>query len=334
MAQRAWSDRARKGRRILEAREKQLAYVAWVAVCLFWGTTYLAIRIGVTVLPPLLFNGLRVLAAGVILAAALRKMGQPFPVGREWLQLGLVGVALLGIGNGMVSWSAQWLSSGLMALLVAMTPFWMVGMEALGRGGDRPTLPVLGGLLLGCCGLALLVGPELRSGFGQSGLLLLGCGALQVGCAAWAAGSIYARRRPVPVDPLMGAAIQMIAGGVTVSLAGTLAGEWSRMHLNPQGIGAFLYLLVFGSIVGYSSYVYALQKLPVGIVSLYAYVNPVIAVLLGWMLLGERLSWREGLAVAVILGGVALVKLGQGSAPAVQRRERRSAPTCEAAGRS
>ncbi len=294
--------------------DRRLAYAAWLAVCFFWGTTYLAIRVGVQVAPPLLFNGMRVLAAGVLLMTWLRARGQELPTRTDWLHLGIVGTALLGIGNGFVSWSAQWVPSGLAAISVATTPFWMVGVEALRPGGDRPTWNALAGMVLGCCGMALLVAPRLQAAHLDTGVLL-GFAGLQVACASWSAGSIYSRYRPVPVSPLMGAAAQMIVGGCLVSLTGILLGEGGRLACTPQGLAAFLYLLVFGSLVGYAAYIYALQKLPVSTVSLYAYVNPVIAMALGAALLGETLTVREIAAAAVILGGVAVVRSRPASPP-------------------
>lgn len=294
--------------------DRRLAYAAWLAVCFFWGTTYLAIRVGVQVAPPLLFNGIRVLAAGVLLMAWLRVRGQPLPTRADWLHLGIVGTALLGIGNGLVSWSAQWVPSGLAAVSIAMTPFWMVGVEALRPKGDRPTWNAVAGLALGCCGMALLVAPRLQTAHLDTGVLL-GFAGLQVACASWSAGSIYSRYRPVPVSPLMGAAAQMIVGGVLVTLAGSLFGEWGRVVYSAQGVVAFLYLLVFGSLVGYAAYIYALQKLPVSTVSLYAYVNPVIAMALGAVLLRETLTVREIAAAAIILGGVAVVRSKPASPP-------------------
>lgn len=299
---------------MLDLRERRLALAAWLAVCFFWGTTYLAIRVGVQHMPPLLFNGLRVLAAGLVLLGILRARGETLPAGKDWFHLGIVGAALLGVGNGLVAWAAQWVPSGLAAVSVATTPFWMVGVETLRPGGERPTWHGLVGLLLGCVGMALLVAPRLQTAHVDMGVLL-GFAGLQVACASWSAGSIYSRYRPVPVAPLMGAAAQMIVGGAVVSLVGTFLGEWGKMAWTFPGLLAFLYLLVFGSIVGYSAYIYALQKLPVSTVSLYAYINPVIAVALGWALLHETLTWRELTATAVILAGVAVVRMAPPRAP-------------------
>jgi len=296
----------------VDVRELRRAYVAWAAVCFFWGTTYLAIHIGMRSLPPALFGGLRILSAGLVLAAWLRFRGQALPQGRDWLHLAVVGLALLGCGNGILNWAAQWAPSGGMALMIAMTPFWMIGLEALMPGGDRFTPRALVGLLLGLAGLALLMAPRLQ-GAAFEPRVVWALLSLQGCCATWAIGSVYARRHPVDVPPLMGAAIQMVVAGAAMTLLGTLSGEWPRFRFTPESLGAFLYLLFFGSIVGYGSYIYALQKLPISTVSLYSYVNPVIAVFLGWAVLHERVSWPEVLAVGVILSGVAVVKTAPSS---------------------
>ncbi|HEY9282648.1 MAG TPA: EamA family transporter [Pyrinomonadaceae bacterium] len=290
-------------------REKILAYGSWLAVCFFWGTTYLAIRVGLETLPPTLFGGLRFLLAGTALLAFVLWRGERLPRGREWWKLGLVGVLLLGVGNGVVVWAEQWISSGMTALLISTSPFWVVGAERLGRGGERAGANVLLGMLLGFAGMALLVGPELF-GAQLDARFLLGLVLLQVGCASWSGGSVFAKRHPTEVAPLMSAAVQMLAGGAALALAGTLRGEWASLEFSGRSLGAFLYLVVFGSLVAYTAYTYAIQKLPLSLVSTYSYINPVIAVLLGWLLLGEPLGWRVAAGAGVILCGVAVVKGG------------------------
>jgi drug/metabolite transporter (DMT)-like permease len=254
-------------------RESSLAYGAWTAVCIFWGTTYLAIRIGLESLPPFLFSGLRFFAAGALLMGLLKafKRDERLPQAREWARLWVIGTMVLGVSNGIVVWAEQWIPSGVVALLVAVAPFWFVGLERLADGGERVSVKNLIGILIGFGGLILLVAPSLTGA-------------------------------------TLDHAAQMLAAGVMATLFGTLLNEWPRLHFTPRSAGAFVYLIFFGSIVGYGSYTYALQKLPTSFVSLYAYINPVIAVLLGWAVLRERLGWREIAAAAVILGGVAIVK--------------------------
>ncbi len=292
----------------LAGREKLAAYGAWAAVCFFWGTTYLGIRIGLESFPPMLFAGVRFLTAGVVLFLVMsRQRNVRLPVGREWFDLAIVGLLLLGIGNGIVVLAEQWISSGTAALLVATSPFWVAGLERTQKGGERVGLRALTGMLIGFAGLALLVAPQLF-GTSVSGYFLLGVIGLQVGCLAWSVGSMYAKRRPSGVAPLMAAAVQMLYAGIALTLVGTFVGEWGAVRVSGRSLGALAYLIVFGSIVAYGSYTYAIQKLPLSLVTTYSYINPIIAVLLGWLVLSEPLGWRVLLAAATILCGVALVK--------------------------
>jgi drug/metabolite transporter (DMT)-like permease len=289
-------------------RERIIAYCALAAVFFFWGTTYLAIRVGLETLPPTLFAGIRFLTAGAILLGFLRIWRkEQLPVGREWLHQALVGLMLLGVGNGLVVWSEVWIPSGMAALMIATSPFWVVGFERLRSDGERSNARALVGMLIGFAGLLLLVMPQL---FGATlGLnYLLGMLAIQIACASWSGGSVYAKHHQARTAPLMGAAVQMLFAGAALTLLGALFGEWRAFHFSPRSLAAMVYLILFGSIVAYGSYAYAVQKLPLSIVSTYSYVNPVIAVLLGWLVLAEPLGWRMITAMLIILGGVALVK--------------------------
>jgi drug/metabolite transporter (DMT)-like permease len=310
---------------MLGGREKLGAYGAWAAVCFFWGTTYLAIAVGLETMPPMLFAGLRFLIAGGILFFLMtRQRNMRLPAGREWLHLGVVGLLLLGVGTGAVVWAEQWVPSGMAALLVATSPFWAAGLERLRKDGERVGLSHIVGMLVGFGGLLFLLAPQL-TGAEMNGPLLLGVLVIQVGCFSWQAGSVYAKHRPTGVAPLMGAAVQMLWAGVALTLLGTVLGEWGELRFSGRSLGALFYLVVFGSIVAYSAYIYAVQKLPLSLVSTYSYVNPLIALWLGWMILGERLGWREVGAALIILSGVALVKTRpRGLWRAVKRLSRRS----------
>jgi len=292
--------------RTLSRKEKITAYATWGAVCLFWGTTYLAIRIGVRTIPPGLFGGLRFLTAGLIFLAYLRWRGHAFPQRRELLDMVIVGIALLAISNGLVIWAEQWVPSSIAALLVATLPFWMAGFEAVVSAGERLTLRKVMGIVIGFSGLVILFAPEIKTSFDTA--YLKGVLALLFAPFCWAAGSMYSKSRPAKSHPLMAATIQMIVAGIALLLVGTLAGEGQRFSFDLEGLAATAYLIVFGSIVGYGSFIYALAKLPATKVSMYAYVNPVIAVLLGWLILSERMDWNVILATAVVLLGVVLVK--------------------------
>ena len=290
----------------LTRREKITAYAAWGAVCLFWGTTYLAIRIGVRTIPPGLFGGLRFLTAGLIFLAYLRWKGHALPARRELLDMLIVGIALLAISNGLVIWAEQWVPSSIAALLVATLPFWMAGFEAVLPAGERLTLRKAAGIVIGFSGLVILFSPEIETSFDMA--YLKGILALLFAPLCWAAGSIYSKSRPAKSHPLMAAAMQMIVAGIVLILIGGIFGEWKRFSLDAEGLAATAYLVVFGSIVGYGSFIYALAKLPATKVAMYAYVNPVIAVALGWLILNERMDWSVILATAVVLLGVVLVK--------------------------
>jgi drug/metabolite transporter (DMT)-like permease len=293
---------------MMKGREKLLAYAAWAAVCVFWGTTYLAIRVGLETLPPMLLAGTRFLIAGTMLMAGVRWWsGARLPHGREWLDNGLVGLLLLGIGNGLVVWAEKFVPSGLAALLVGTSPFWIAGFERLRAEGERSSGRAILGMLIGFVGLALLVAPGLfGTAYGKG--FLLGVILLQIACAAWSAGSIYAKHHQTQLAPLMAASVQMLVAGTVLALLGSAFGEWRVISFSGRSLSALAYLIVFGSIVAYGSYNYAIQKLPLSLVTMYSYVNPIIAVLLGWLLLNEGLGWRVWAAMAIILSGVALVK--------------------------
>jgi len=288
-------------------KEKRLAYAAWIAVCFFWGTGYLATRIGVQNMPPMLFSGLRIFAAGLILTVILILRRERLPRGSEWAHLSVIGIALEGVSNGILAWSAQWVTSSMMALLAAMTPFWMVGIEAMIPGGEKLTPRIIFGLLLGFGGLIWLLKPELK-GFSLDSKFLIGCLSIQLVCISYGAGSIYSRRVRLSTRSMMSAGIQMLFAGVILLLIGTIWNEWSRLYFNASSLSAILYLLIFGSIIGYSSYIYSLQKLPVSLVSLHRYINPVVAILLGWIILGEKLSANTIIGVIIIASGVILVQ--------------------------
>lgn len=282
------------------------AYLAWIAVCLIWGTTYLGIRVALESIPPLLMTGLRWIVAGSLILGALRLRGDPLPDRRHWPQFALMGVLFMGFGNGGVVWAEQYIPSGLAAVLVAVVPFWMVGVERVMGRGDPLTGRRIAGLLLGFGGIVLLVWPELTPGAGR--LFLFGVGATQLACLGWAIGSGYSRRRHPQENVFAASALQMLLGGLCVLVVATFAGEWSSLAFTPRTTGALAYLILVGSIAGFSAYAYALKYLPVATVSLYAYVNPVIAVLLGTLVLDEPLSPRLAVAGAIVLAGMALVK--------------------------
>ena len=284
------------------------ALIAYLLVCVVWGSTYLAIRVGVGVLPPFLFAGMRFLIAGTLVLAVALALGDKLPRRAvDWRTQAIVGVLLLAGGNAFVVWAEQYTASGVASIFVVTVALWMAFFDAIIPGGSGDlNWRVVAGLLLGFLGTALLVGASpaeiLRAD-------LRGPIALTCASAFWSLGSVYGKRHHTETSPYMGAALQMIAGGAAVAIVGTALGEWSRWHLTATGVGALAYLVVFGSIVGYSAYTYALRKASPTIVGTYAYVNPVIAVLLGWLILHEPVTARTFVAMALIVGAVVWIQL-------------------------
>jgi drug/metabolite transporter (DMT)-like permease len=283
------------------------ALLAYLLVCVFWGSTYLAIRVGVGVLPPFLFAGVRFAIAGALLLALALALGDRLPRRwSDWRTQAIVGVLLLAGGNAFVVWAEQYTPSGVASIFVVTVALWMAFFDAIipGGAGDL-TWRVVAGLLLGFLGTALLVGASPAAILSAD---LRGPIALTAASAFWSLGSVYGKRHGTETSPYVGAALQMLVGGLVVALLGTALGEWRRWHLTPTGVGAIAYLVVFGSIVGYSAYTYALRHASATIVGTYAYVNPVIAVLLGWLLLHEPVTARTFIAMALIVGAVVWIQ--------------------------
>ena len=291
---------------VSSSKPTRRAYLAWVVVCLVWGTTYLGIRISIESNPPLLMGAFRWLAAGSLLVAMLRIRGERLPARSAWPSLSIIGLLLIGFGNGAVVWAEQTVVSGLTAVLVAMAPFWMVGIEAVTPGGDPLTPRRIVGLIVGFAGIVLLVWPEIQFEGGAG--FLTGVIFTQVACIGWAIGSAYARRRGREENVLAAVAVEMIFGGLWLLAAGLARGEWTMLAFNLRTSAALAYLVVVGSVIGFSAYAYALKHLPVATVSLYAYVNPLIAVVLGVIVLKEPFNARMIAAAAVVLGGMTLVR--------------------------
>jgi drug/metabolite transporter (DMT)-like permease len=295
--------------------------IAFAAIYVVWGSTYLAILFAIETLPPFLMASARFLIAGALVYAWARLHGRAArPTREQWRATAVVGVLLLLGGNGLVVWAETRVPSGVTALLIGMLPCWMVLFDWLRPRGVRPGPQIVLGLVLGLAGLVWLIGPDSLMGGGR--VDLLGALALLVAEVSWAAGSIYSRHAPLPPAPFLSTAMQMLAGGVALLIASIALGEpW---HMDPFGFSlrsilAWVYLIVFGSIVAYSAYVWLVRVSTPARVSTYAYVNPVIAVFLGWLLADEALTARMLIAAAVIVGGVVLITLAPARAarPAV-----------------
>jgi len=283
------------------------AYLALASTCFFWGTTYLGIRVALESFSPAVLVAVRFLISGVFMTALVRRLGYPFPRGREFWWAALLGVAVLGGGNGCLVYAETLIPSSLAALFITLSPFWYSGLEAAVPGGDRLSPAVLGGMATGLAGVALLLAPEVMEK-GMSGAVWQGFLILQLGSFCWCFGSILQRRRITEdAHPFAIGAIQQLAAGVAFIVPALLEAA-PRADWSPRGVGALMYLVTFGSVIGFSSYIYTLSKLPVAMVSLYTYVNPLVAAVLGRLIYDEPFGWREAAAMAIIFAGVWMVK--------------------------
>jgi drug/metabolite transporter (DMT)-like permease len=289
-------------------RTSPLVFAAFAAVYLIWGSTFLAIRIGIESFPPLLLAGTRHLITGLLLYPLLRWKTGVGPTRSQWVTAGITGALLLFVGNGGVCVSELTVPSGVAALLVAMVSFWMVLVDWLRPGGARPLPRVISSLILGFGGLILLVGPAHLGG--SERISPIGAGILVVSTLAWACGSIYSKHGNLPSSPLLGVSMQSLAGGTMLWIAGILSGEVHTFQLAAISMRSWValgYLVVFGSGIGLTAYIYILSKSTAARVGTYALVNPVVALFLGWLILGEPLTLRTLLAAAIILTAVLLV---------------------------
>jgi drug/metabolite transporter (DMT)-like permease len=282
--------------------------VAMLAIYLVWGSTYLAIRFAVETIPPFIMAGTRYLIPGILMLVWRRLAGDPAPTRRQWIAGSIVGLFLLLGGNGLVSWAEQRVDSGVSALIIGTAPIWMVVFDSV-LSRIRPRWQVIVGLLTGFGGILFLIGPE--SLFGQHPRYdLLGMGILMLAALLWAIGSIYSRNADLPRSPLLGTSIEMLAGSAGLYISSLISGEWKSFNLaavSHQSLWGLLYLIVFGTLIGFVAYTWLLRNAPISLVSTYAYVNPLVAILLGSWLAQEPLTWEVGLAAAIIIGSVVLI---------------------------
>ncbi len=296
---------------------------AFAAVYFIWGSTYLGIRIAIETIPPMSMAALRFLSAGAVLFVVSALRGAERPTWAHWRSALVVGVLLLVLGNGLLTWAEQFVASGVAALIVATVPLWMVVLEALGRNGTRPGAAVIAGLALGLAGVVILIGPEEIGGtpIDRPGALVI--------CFAgfsWALGSIYSRRAPQSSSTLQNVGMQMLLGGAILAVVGVVLGERVEpSQVSARSMWALIYLAGVGGIVSYSAYVWLLKVSTPSKVATYAYVNPVVAVLLGWAFAGEPMGPRVLLAAAAVVGAVVLITTARAraattsSGPAIDR---------------
>jgi drug/metabolite transporter (DMT)-like permease len=284
-------------------------WIALLTVYIFWGGTYLAIRYAVETIPPFLMAGTRFLLAGAVLYIWRRAAGDPAPSRGQWLRASVVGLLLLLGGNGLVSLAEQTVASGIAALIIGSVPLWMTTIEALRPGGARPNTLGIIGLLIGFGGIALLVAPSLLGG-NPAASHPLGILTLLFAALFWSLGSIYSRHARLPDSSLLSTSMELLTGSAGLFLVGTLSGEWR--HMVPADITvrswlSILYLVLLGTMAGFTAYAWLLRSAPVSLVATYAYVNPVVAILVGSLFARETLTLHVLLSALVIIGSVVLI---------------------------
>ncbi len=289
---------------------------AFASIYTVWGSTYLAIRYAVETMPPFIMGGTRFLISGVLLYAWSRSRGALRPTKRQWRNATIAGGFLLLGGNGGVVWAEQTVSSGMTALLVSILPFWLVIIEWARPPRRRPSAAVLVGLVVGFVGLIVLIGP---GDIGANGVSLLGAIVLILASLSWAIGSFWSRDADLPESGLLTTGMEMLGGGALLFLAGVIAGELRGFDVAAVSTASWVgwvYLIVFGSLIGFTSYIWLLDKVSPARLGTYAYVNPVVAVILGWAIARETLSVRTGIAAAIVICAVALITTARTSVTA------------------
>lgn len=286
-----------------------IAYLALGAVCIIWGTTYLALRVGVTQFPPFLFSVLRFLAAGPILIGVMLTFGKAsLPPGKVIFHQAVGGLLMITMGVGVVGWAEMYVSSGLAAIICSIMPVYVVLINLVASPEERPTFPIFLGLAIGTAGIIMIFGEHLSDFSNEHyrwGITLIFMSSLN-----WAFGSVWIKKKNQESNPFVNAGLQMLFGGIFLIPLSLLFDDYSTIHWSAEIVGALSYLTLVGSVAAYACYSYAIKKLPVTLVSLYAYINPIVAVLLGWVILGEKLNLRIFLAILVTIAGIYIVNRG------------------------
>ncbi|MBK9008149.1 MAG: EamA family transporter [Anaerolineae bacterium] len=307
---------------------KTKIWIALLALYIVWGSTYLAIRFAVETIPPFFHAGLRFLISGLILVLWRRAAGDAVPTRVQWKSVAIIGTLLLLGGNGLVSFAEQRIASGVAALIVGTTPMWLVLIESLRPNGVKPTWLIIVGLIVGFSGIYLLIGPSASTGKLQFDTI--GTVAVIAAAFLWALGSIYSRSADIPKSALMTTGAEMLAGSVPLFLVSLALGEWSRFNIAQVSTESWLgliYLITFGSMVGFVAYIWLLQNAPISLVATYAYVNPLVAVLLGAWFASEPLTSRTLAAAGIIIGSVIFINWAR--QVKVKKKPLQSAPSGE-----
>lgn len=288
---------------------KSKIWLALLALYIVWGSTYLGIKVSIETIPPFFHAAVRFLISGMILVIWQRSAGHPLPTRKQWISAGIIGTFLLLGGNGLVAWAEQFIPSGIAALIIGSMPMFLVIGEAIRPNGVKPTWQGIVGLLVGFAGIFILVGPSEISGSTEK-LNSLGVIALLAACLFWATGSLYSKTADLPKSSLMNTGAQMLVGSVSLLIVSLISGEligWDVSAVSTRSLVGLSYLIFVGSLVGFVSYGWLLQNAPISLVSTYAYVNPIVAVLLGVWFANETLEPRIWLATAIIIGSVIFI---------------------------
>jgi len=288
---------------------KSKIWLALIALYIVWGSTYLGIKFAIETIPPFFHAGIRFLISGLILVIWQRAAGQSMPTRKQWMSTAIIGVLLLLGGNGLVAWAEQFIPSGIAALIIASVPMFLVIGEAIRPNGVKPTWQGIVGLLIGFVGIFILVGPSEISGSATK-LNPFGVAALLAACLFWATGSMYSKSADLPKSSLMNTGAQMLMGSISLFIVSLITGElngWDITAVSARSLYGLSYLILVGSLVGFVSYGWLLQNAPISLVSTYAYVNPIVAVLLGTLFANEALEPRIWLATGIIIGSVIFI---------------------------
>lgn len=289
----------------INKRDTIKAWLAFACVAFFWGTTFLAIKIGVKTYPPFLFSGMRQMAAGIILAAPFLLKRSNWPDKAQLKKSLIAGTLMIVVGNGAVTWAEKYVSSGLAAILCSFTPFWIVGINFMSDKTEKVTKRVLLGMCIALAGIIFIFFDNLKDLSNPA--YVLGIVAVLVANASWGAGTVYTKKNKSSLSPLYAAGLQLFTAGVILNLISLCFETPYHLTFETDGLLALLYLITFGSVVAFGAYLYAIAALPTAIVGTYAYINPVVAVMLGWLFLNESLNMFIGIGFLMVLTGVYLV---------------------------
>lgn len=289
-------------------KELALAYIALAAVCLIWGTTYLALRIAVLHFPPFLFTAIRQTTAGLLLITFMIYVAKAkWPSKEQLINQAIGGFFMISLGNGLVAWSEMHIPSGVAAIICSLMPVLVIIINLSINREEKPTVPILIGVVMGLLGIVMIFSEHINEFSTQ---YIIGIVMTFLAVASWAGGSIWIKRHNTTSNPFLNAGLQMFFGGFLLFPVSLAADNLESVSWSPEAVYALIYLIVFGSIIAYASYSYSLRKLPMTIVSLYAYVNPIVAVLLGWAVLNEKLNMQIGIAILITIAGIYIVNRG------------------------